>query len=105
MSANVTFVESFNSSHMLVVFVALLGLHVLTCPRLLLCREFVLYAALVAYLGLSTLWSPGDRALADNTITPALDFLLIMLLFGSLLTFHDERAVLTGFSRASSPAL
>jgi hypothetical protein len=96
MVANVTFVESFTSSHVMVVFVGLIGLHVLTRPRLLFCREFVLYAALVAYLGLSTLWTPGDRALADNTISPAVDFLLIMLLFGSLLTFHNEGAVLTG---------
>jgi O-antigen ligase len=96
MSANVTFVESFTSSHLMVVFVGLIGLHVLTRPRLLFCREFALYAALVAYFGLSTLWSPGDRALADNTISPSVNVLLIMLLFGSLVAFHDVGAVLAG---------
>jgi hypothetical protein len=96
MAANVTFVESFTSSRLIVVLVALLGLTVLSRPLLLFSRESALYAAFVAYLVLSTLWTPADRALADNTISPATNFLLLTLLFGSLLTFHDVRAVLTG---------
>ncbi|MEO8464190.1 MAG: hypothetical protein ABI640_02535 [Gammaproteobacteria bacterium] len=97
MLANVAFVGSFTASYLMVVLVGLVGLHVLTRPRLLFCREFALYAVFVAYLGLSTLWTLApDRASADNTISPAVNFLLIMLLFGSLLTFHNVRAVLTG---------
>jgi hypothetical protein len=97
MVANTIFVDSFTSTHLIVVLVGLLGLQVLLRPRLFFCREFALYGALVAYFILSTLWSPApDRAFADNTISPAVDFLLIMLLFGSLLAFHDVRAVLSG---------
>ena len=95
MSANVIFIDSFTSSHLKVVLVALLGLHVLVRPLLLFTRESALYAAFVAYLVLSTLWTP-DRALAVNTTSPATNFVLIMLLCGSLVTFHDIRAVLTG---------
>jgi hypothetical protein len=97
MVANTIFVDSFTSTHLIVVLAGLLGLHALTCPRLLFCREFALYAALVTYFVLSTLWTAApDRAFADNTISPAVDFLLIMLLLGSLLTFYDVGAVLIG---------
>jgi hypothetical protein len=91
---NVAF-ESVTTRKLGVVLVGLVGLHVLTRPRLLFCREFALYAALVAYVALSRLWAP-DPEFADYTIYPSVNFLLVMVLFGSLLTFHDVRAVLTG---------
>ena len=42
---------------------------------------------------LSLLWT-DDVGLAMNTLQPALNFVLILILFGSLVAYHDSRAVL-----------
>src|SRR5262249_50970112 len=58
-------------------------------------REFTLYGVLFCYAFVSLLWAP-NALVAMNTLIPALNFLLILVLFGSLLSFHDLRAVLLG---------
>ena len=55
-----------------------------------------MYAAFTAYLSVSLLWSP-DAFLGLNTLIPAVNFLLILILYGSLATYHDLRSVLAGF--------
>jgi hypothetical protein len=92
---SVTFVESFTSAHLMVVLVALMLVHVVLCPRLFVCRELVLYAAFVGYMTLSLAWT-ADIQLALNTLFPAVDFVLTLLLFGSLAAFHSLRAVAGG---------
>jgi hypothetical protein len=95
MVANTVFFEPISWSRLMIILGILLSLHILTCPRLLLCREVALYAAFVGYLLLALLWT-RDVDLAMNTIYPAIDFLLILLLFGSLISFQDPSAVLVG---------
>ena len=58
-------------------------------------REVALYTALVGYLLVATIWTP-DRMLALNTLFPAANFLLILLLYGSLCTYGGLRPVITG---------
>jgi hypothetical protein len=88
-------VESFDSARLAVVLAGLILLHSLRYPRLLFCREFGCYAVLLAYMSVSVLWAP-DAVLGLNTLLPAGDFLLILVLFGSLMTYHDPAAVLVG---------
>lgn len=89
------FFDAVTSSRLLLVLMLLLGVHILTCPRLLFSREFGVYSAFTAYLFIATTWAP-DSLLALNTLFPAVDFVLIMVLFGSLVAFHDPRVVLGG---------
>ncbi len=92
---NAAFYESFNSSYLMLASTFLLLLAVLIRRELLFCREFLLYAAFVGYMFLMLLWTP-DVALALNTLFPAVDSVLLLLLFGSLAAYHDRKAVFTG---------
>jgi hypothetical protein len=87
--------EAFNPARLSLVLGMLLGVHVLCFPRVLFTRECTLYAAFLGYMVLSVLWAP-DEILALNTLLPGLNFLLLLVFFGSLLTFHDVRRVLLG---------
>jgi hypothetical protein len=89
------FVDAASTSRLLLVRILLLLIQVMIYPRLFFCREFVLYLAFVAYLFLTLLWTP-DPVLAMNTLFPAVDFLLIQILMGSLVRFGDVRVVLLG---------
>jgi len=51
------------------------------------------YACLLCYMALSTVWTPDPR-IAVNTLLPGLNFLLLLMLFGSLVMFHHVAAVL-----------
>ena len=89
------FFDAVTPSRLLLVFTPLLLIQMLACPRLFFCREFALYLAFVAYLFLTLLWTP-DPVLGMNTLFPAVDFLLIQIIMGSLVRFGDVRAVLLG---------
>jgi hypothetical protein len=89
------FYESFSPTRLAVVLVILLAVHVLCYPRVLFTREFTVYAVFLGYMWLSILWAPDDT-LALNTLVPGLNFLLLLVLFGSLATFHEVRGVLLG---------
>jgi hypothetical protein len=90
-----TLYESFDSARLGVMLVALILLHCLRRPRFLFCREFALYATFVAYMFITVLWTT-DAGLGMNTLLPAVDCILVMILFGALVTYHDLRAVLAG---------
>lgn len=92
---NAIYIDTFSSPWLLIVLSGLLLMHLLTCPRLLFGRECVLYAAFVLYLIVSLLWAP-DPLLGRNSLMPAINFLLIMVLAGSLVAFHSLRSVLQG---------
>jgi len=89
------FFEAVTPSRLLLMLIPLLLIQMLACPRLFLCRESVLYLAFVAYLFLTLLWTP-DPVLGMNTLFPAVDFLLIQIIMGSLVRFGDAPAVLLG---------
>jgi hypothetical protein len=87
--------DAFNPGRVAVVLAFILALHTLRYRKILLGREVVVYACFLGYMALSALWTPGPK-LAINTLLPGLDFLLILMLVGSLVMFHDLGAVLTG---------
>ncbi len=74
---------------------ALLGVHLLWRRRLFWSRELSIYVWFYVYMLLALLWT-DDLELAMNTLVPATNFLIIAVLFGSLVRFHDARAVLFG---------
>jgi O-antigen ligase len=89
------FVDYLTTSRLLPLLVLFLLIHCLLCPRLFFPRESALYLAFVGYMIFILLWTP-DRVLALNTLFPAVDFVLIALLFGSLFAYHQPRAVALG---------
>jgi hypothetical protein len=89
------FVESFHSARLGVVLVILVLLHLLRYPRIVFSREFALYFIFLGYMIVALLWT-ANVDLAMNTLEPAVDFALVLILFGSLATYHDLRAVLAG---------
>jgi hypothetical protein len=74
----------------LLIFLMLLGY-----PRLLLTRETALYIFFTAYMFVTLIWTPSV-ADAMNTILPALCFILLLILFSSLVAFFDLDGVLVG---------
>jgi len=89
------FYDNVTTSRLLLVLILLLLIQVLVSPRLFFCREFALYLAFVAYLFLTLLWTP-DPVLGTNTLFPAVDFILVQIIMGSLVKFGEARAVLLG---------
>ncbi len=89
------FVNAVTTSRLLLMLIPLLVIQMLAYPRLFFCREFALYLAFVAYLFLTLLWTP-DPVLGMNTLFPAVDFVLVQIIMGSLVRFGDARAVLLG---------
>jgi hypothetical protein len=92
---NACYDDSFNPARLAVVLAFLLTLHALRYRKILFGREVMVYTCLLAYMTLSTLWTP-DPKIAINTLLPGLNFLLLLMLFGSLVMFHNLRAALTG---------
>src|SRR6185437_14970017 len=90
-----TFVESFNPARIATVLIFLLLLHALRYRRILLGREVAVYSCLLGYMTLSALWTSGIK-IANNTLLPGANFLLILILYGSLVMFHNLRAALAG---------
>lgn len=89
------FVDAFGPSRLLTVLVALLAILALLQRRLRIGREAGLYAAFVGYLLVASSWAP-ERALTLNTLFPSMNFLLIMVLYGSLCIYADLRTILAG---------
>ncbi|MEP7242296.1 MAG: hypothetical protein ABI885_01270 [Gammaproteobacteria bacterium] len=79
-----------------VLLAVLIALHLMRYPRLAIPREIVLYLAFLGYLLLSLLWTE-NRPLAGDTMILIVNFLLVMILFSALITFHDRRPVLSGY--------
>jgi len=77
------------------IFALLIGLHLLIVPKLWLSRELKIYLAFVAYMLLSLVWTQNVQ-LAMNTVTLAINFALILILFGALVAYHNRRAVVKG---------
>lgn len=95
LTMSAAFYDSFSSIRLGATLLAILMLHIQVCPRILICREFVLYILFVAYMFVELLWT-NNITLALNTLMPAVNFIAILILFGSLVTFHNIQAVLAG---------
>jgi hypothetical protein len=89
------FVEEVTTSRLVAVLGLILVIQVLLIPRVFFCREFTLYLLFTGYMFLTMLWTP-DPVLGMNTLFPAVDFVLIQIIMGSLVRFSDARAVLLG---------
>jgi len=95
LTINAAFYESFDGMHLGPVLMILVLLHVIRYGRIFFSREFVAYALFTVYMFIQTLWTP-DRWLALNTLVPATNFVVILVLFGSLIIYHQLHAVLAG---------
>lgn len=89
------FSATFHSAWVAVVLAGILILHIVRFGRVVVVREAVIYACFVGYMLIELSWT-DDRTLALNTIVPAANFLVVLVLFGSLAAFHDLKAVLWG---------
>ncbi len=89
------FIESFHSARLAVVFAVLILLHLMRYQKVLICREVVIYAVFFCYMLVQLLWAPDTR-LSMNTIVPAASCVLAMVLFSSLIAYHDSQTVLLG---------
>jgi len=88
-------VESFHAARLGVVLAGVLLLHLIRFPRVAFVRETLIYSSFLAYMLLELLWT-ADLLLAMNTLVPAANFAILLILFGSLVAFHDLKAVLAG---------
>jgi O-antigen ligase len=89
------YLEAFRATHVGAVLLGLIALHLLWHRRVIWPREFSIYACLVGYMFITLLWA-RDVDLAMNTLVPAANFVFVMIFFGSLIGFHNVRAVLVG---------
>ena len=87
--------ESFNSARVAVALAGILLLHAVRFARIVVVRETFIYACFLGYMIVQLTWT-ADRHLAMNTLVPAANFLLVLVLFGSLVEMHDLKAVLAG---------
>ena len=91
----VVYVDSFNPVRQAAVLVVIIFLTLLARPRLLHTRELLLYAAFTAYMFITLIWTPSVD-IGMNTLLPALDYILLTILFTSLVALHDLRGVIVG---------
>ncbi len=89
------YVESFHSARLAVVYLLIILFHLMRFQRFYVTREALIYGSLFGYMLLQLIWAP-DLRLAMNTVVPAASCVLTYILFGSLIRYHDRRAVLGG---------
>lgn len=92
---NAVYNETFDILRLLLALLILNALYIVFRPRIVINRECLFYAMFVAYMALSTIWTP-DALLSLNTLIPSLNFLLIMILYSSLISHNDVGLVLRG---------
>jgi hypothetical protein len=90
-----TYTEALSATHLGVILGLLIALHLIWVSRFMWDREFTLYACFVGYMFIALLWT-HDVGLAMNTALPAVNCLLVMMYFGSLVRFHNVPTVLVG---------
>lgn len=90
-----SYVLEFNSARMGLALGGLLVLHVIRFGKVIVAREAIIYSAFLAYMLVQLAWTQ-DRVLAMNTILPAANFVLVLVLGVSLALLHDLKAVIVG---------
>jgi hypothetical protein len=87
--------EGFNPVRQGATLSGILILLLLLDPRMMITRELSLYGVFTAYMFITLIWAPSfDDGM--NTLLPAVDFILLSLVFGTLVAYHNIRAVLIG---------
>jgi hypothetical protein len=89
------YLEDLRATRVGAVLVVLIALHLLWRRRFIWPREFTLYASFVGYMFIVLLWT-RDVELAMNTLVPAINCILVMIFFGSMIKFHSVPTVLAG---------
>lgn len=87
--------ETFNPIRQALVLVLLIMMALMARPWLFVTRELTIYTVFTIYMCITLIWAPSITV-AMNTLVPALDYILLSLLFGSLIAYHDLRAVTEG---------
>jgi len=93
--ASNAFIASFHSARLCVVMFVLLVVHLARFARAVFPREALIYGGFLGYMLLELLWT-RDRLLALNTLVPAANVMVTLVLFTSLAVFHDLKSVLAG---------
>jgi O-antigen ligase len=89
------YLEEFRATHVGAVLLVLNTLHLVWHSRFIWRREFTLYAYFVGYMLISLLWT-RDVDLAMNTLVPAINCILAMIFFGSLIRYNNVPTALVG---------
>jgi hypothetical protein len=89
------YTEALSATRAGVILVLLIAFHLVWISRIRWRREFTLYACFVGYMFIALLWT-SDIDLAMNTLIPAVNCILVMVFFGSLISFHNIPSVLAG---------
>jgi hypothetical protein len=87
--------ETFNPVRQAVVLMLLIIMALAARPWLFVTRELTLYTIFTVYMCITLIWAPS-LTIAVNTLVPALDYILLSLLFGSLVAYHNLSAVTEG---------
>ena len=95
LALHVAFVDTFHAARLAPVLVGLLIVHVSRFRQIRLARETVIYLVFLLYMIVQLAWT-SNIALAANTLLPAFSFLLVLVLFDSLIAYHDRRAAVQG---------
>jgi O-antigen ligase len=84
----------------------LIALHLLRYLRLWVSREVLLNSGFVGYALLTLAWTENDKV-AFATLPAILDYILVLILFSSLIAYHNLRALLAGmvFGFAAAAAM
>src|SRR5438874_7159134 len=90
-----TYSDSLEIARLSVVLSLMLLVEGIAFRRLLLGRELGLYAWFFLYMLIELPWTP-EISLAGNTLVPALNFMLVLVLFGTLAACHSVKTVLSG---------
>jgi O-antigen ligase len=89
------YVERLHAPRVGALLLILIALHLVWHSRFLWQREFTLYSCFVGYMFIALMWT-RDVELAFNTLVPAINFILVVILFGSLIAYHNIPTVLAG---------
>jgi len=95
LAISASFYDSFTSTNLALVLVVILFLQSQIQSRIFFSRECWMYGLFVVYMFVQLAWAP-NVFLAFNTLVPAVNFVIIMMLFGSLVSYHSPRAVFFG---------
>lgn len=89
------YLEDLRPTRVGAVLAALIVLHLIWRRRFIWPREFTLYANFLGYMFIVLLWT-HDVELAMNTLVPAINCMLAMIFFGSLIEYHSAPTALAG---------
>jgi hypothetical protein len=90
-----TYSEKLQLAPLAACLFGLLLIQALAFRRIALTRELGLYTCFFLYMLLELAWTK-DVGLAVNTLAPAFNFVLIVIIFSTLVTYHNIKPILIG---------